>query len=115
MKYNARIVERQLQRRMEKRAAGWLPLFGDVANAAGSIASAASAYIIAAAILGGTGAGYVAAKTTAKGKQDIETAQKSYENERLKGDIGYLAARAQQEYDAQKRKNGSKEKSMMIR
>lgn len=61
-------------------------------------------YLLAAAgLLGGT-AGYLGAKLNAKDKQDIDTIQKEYENERLKSDLGYLSAKTKEEYDAQQNK-----------
>ena len=114
MEYNANRISIQLQKRMEKRAASFLPLAGGVISGIGNMASMASVYLIAGSILAGMGAGKLFAKFTSKGDQDVETAQKSYENERLKGDIGYLKARVQQEFADQQRRKGADQKSMML-
>lgn len=57
-------------------------------------------YLLAAAAGVGGMAGYLGAKLNAKDKQDVDTIQKEYENERLKSDLGYLSAKAKSEYDA---------------
>jgi len=114
MEYNVNRITRRLNRRMEKRAASFLPLAGGVISGIGNMMSMASVYLIAGSILAGMGVGKLAAKFTSKGDQDIETAQKSYENERLKGDIGYLKARAQQEFADQQRRKATGQKSMML-
>jgi len=56
-------------------------------------------YLLAAAGLTGAGAGYIGAKLNAHDKQDIDTIQKEYENERLKSDLGYLSAKTKSEYE----------------
>ena len=68
--------------------------------------------IIAGAGAAGTGLGYAWAKINAHGKQDIETIQKEYENERLKADLGYLTAKAKAEYKQQQ--NQTKPKAARI-
>ena len=50
----------------------------------------------------GGAAGWLAAKMNAHDKQDIDTIQKEYENERLKADIGYVASRLEDEYNRSK-------------
>lgn len=65
----------------------------------------AHAALLSLSILGGIGAGYGAAKLTAKGKQDTDTAKKEYENERLKSDLGYLSSKVDSEYKEFKRRN----------
>ena len=101
-------AERIIRKCLEKRAA-WnvttlLPSVSDIGHAVTDIGSMAAAYMVAAAVLGGAGLGWVGAKVTAKGERDTDTAKKSYEGERLKADIGYLQSKIQQEADAQKRK-----------
>ena len=87
--------------RMEKKAA---PGFGPVmavinslVGGAGNLLSTGSAYLLGAALLAGAGTGWGISKLTSKGKRDIDTVQKGYDNERLKADIGYLAAKLKQE------------------
>lgn len=87
---------------LEKKAAGglWAAVMGvpsTLINAAGSVVGGASAYLLGAALLAGAGMGWGAAKLTSKGKRDIETVKKGYDNERLKADIGYLQAKLKQE------------------
>ena len=81
-----------------------MPILGDTARTLGDIGAAGAAYLIAAAMTGGVGAGWLGAKLTAHGDRDIDTMKKSYENQRLRADIGYLKGRVQQESDAAKRK-----------
>jgi len=66
-------------------------------------AQAAVMLLAAGAGIGGAG-GWLAAKLNAKDKQDIDTIQKEYENERLKADLGYLSAKTNQELQAAKNK-----------
>ena len=63
--------------------------------------------LAAGASVGGT-AGYLGAKLNAKDKQDIDTIQKEYENERLKSDLGYLSAKAKAEYETLQNKKAPK-------
>ncbi len=63
-----------------------------------------SVMLLAAAAAAGTGIGYVAAEMTSHGKQDLDTAKKEYENERLKADLGYAKSKANVEYEAFKNK-----------
>lgn len=65
-------------------------------------------YLLAAAGLVGGTAGFLGAKLNAKDKQDIDTIQKEYENERLKSDLGYLSAKAKAEYEALQNKKEPK-------
>lgn len=66
-------------------------------NALSSLGTAGALILIAgAAGTGGIG-GYLAAKMTAKGPQDMDTIQKEYENERLSAELGYLTARTRSE------------------
>ena len=67
--------------------------------------------LAAAGSVGGT-AGYIGAKLNAKDKQDIDTIQKEYENERLKSDLGYLTAKTNDEYN--KLQNQTKPKAARI-
>lgn len=96
------------ERQQVKQAAGqWpvvMPILGDTAKTVGDIGAMGAAYLIAAAMSAGAGAGWLGAKFTAHGDRDIDTAKKSYENQRLRADIGYLKGRVQQEADAAKRK-----------
>ncbi len=63
--------------------------------------------LAAAAGIGGVG-GWLAAKLNAHDKQDIDTIQKEYENERLKADLGYLSAKTRSEYEALQNKQAPK-------
>lgn len=63
--------------------------------------------IAATASVGGTG-GWLWAKANAHDKQDIDTIQKEYENERLKADLGYLSAKTKTEAEAIKNKQAPK-------
>ena len=76
---------------------------GDAANAAVGIGTTGSVYLLALAATAGLGVGYVGAKMSAHGKQDIDTVKKEYENERLKADLGYLKGKTESEYEAFKR------------
>lgn len=69
--------------------------------------SVAITLLAAGAGIGGAG-GWMAAKLNAKDKQDIDTIQKEYENERLKADLGYLSAKTGQELQAAKNKQAPK-------
>ena len=80
----------------------------DAAGAAGDLSSNALVLLIAGLGSVGAGAGWAAAKLNAHDKQDIDTIQKEYENERLKADLGYVSAKTEQEYDALKRKQPPK-------
>ena len=62
----------------------------------------------------GIGIGYVAAKATAHGNQDIETSKKEYENERLKADLGYLSTKTMSEYDEFKKRQAPKPARVII-
>lgn len=97
----------------KKAAAGLMSGLGILAahgiQTAGDLLSGTGAYVLAAAMLGGYGLGWLGAKVTAHSEEDMETAQKAYENERLKADLGYLSAKTQQEFDAQQRKQAPKE------
>ena len=63
--------------------------------------------IAATASVGGTG-GWLWAKLNAHDKQDIDTIQKEYENERLKADLGYLSAKTKSEAEAIQNKQAPK-------
>jgi len=82
-----------------------IPTMTDVTTAVTDLGMLASAYLVAAATIGGMTAGGLTAKITSPGKSDMDTARKSYENERLKADIGYLKARLKQESDAANKVN----------
>lgn len=70
-------------------------------------ANTAVMLLAAGAGVGGA-AGWLAAKMNAHDKQDIDTIQKEYENERLKADLGYLSAKTKSEYDALQNKQAPK-------
>lgn len=74
----------------------------------GDMGAMGATYLIAATLLTGTGAGWLGAKTFSHGDSDIETVKKSYENERLKSDIGYVRGKLQQELDYNKRQEAPK-------
>ena len=83
-------------------------LITDAAGAVSDFGSSALVLLIAGLGSVGAGAGWGAAKLNAHDKQDIDTIQKEYENERLKADLGYVSAKTKQEYDAFKRKQPPK-------
>lgn len=60
--------------------------------------------VLAAAAATGGAAGYTAAKLTEHNPQDIDTAKKEYENERLKADLGYLRSKVRAEAAAMENK-----------
>ena len=93
---------------MDKQAINLASLVGAGVEAFGQLGSFGATVLIAA--LAGTGGalGWGAAKMNAKDAQDIKTIQKEYENERLKSDLGYLAAKTTSEYDAWKNKQAPK-------
>lgn len=78
------------------------PSIGNLVSAIGDLGAIGMAYLATASMLTGAGAGWLAAKATAKGKQDYDTAQKGYENEALASDIGYFSSKIKQERDARK-------------
>jgi hypothetical protein len=95
------------ERGMGKKAA-WpmlLPSIGDIGKTVGDLGAMGAAYLIAAAVAAGTGAGWLGAKMTAHGERDMDTMRKSYENQRLRADIGYLKSKVQQEHGAAKQQN----------
>ena len=74
----------------------------------GDVLKGSAVWLLAAAAgVGGT-AGWVGAKLNAHDKQDIDTVQKEYENERLKADLGYVSAKARSEYEQLKNKQAPK-------
>ena len=85
----------------------------DVLQYVGQYINWAHAKMLALAMLAGGGAGYMASKLSAKGKADIATAKKSYQNERAMADIGYLKTRLEDEY-AESRQDKDAPKSMRI-
>ena len=80
----------------------------DAAGAAGDITSNAAVLLIASMAGIGGAAGWAGAKLNAHDKQDVDTIQKEYENERLKADLGYLASKTKYEYDQFKNKQAPK-------
>lgn len=96
---------------LDKKAAGPLSLLPGAFAALGGTKNLAIYLLAAAGLVGGT-AGYLGAKLNAKDKQDIDTIQKEYENERLKSDLGYLSAKTREEYD--KLQNQTKPKAARI-
>lgn len=80
----------------------------DATGALFNVATAPAVLLIAGTAAAGTGMGYAWAKINAHGKQDIETIQKEYENERLKADLGYLAAKSKSEYKQLQNKTAPK-------
>ena len=83
---------------------GAVAAFGDTKNLA--------IYLLAAAAGVGGAAGYLGAKLNSRDKQDIDTIQKEYENERLKSDLGYLSSKAKAEAAAMQ--NQTKPKAARI-
>lgn len=104
------------ERQQVKRAA-WpvlMPIAGDTMKTVGDIGAMGAAYLIAAAMFGGVGAGWLGAKFMAHGDRDIDTMKKSYENQRLRADIGYLKGRVRQEADAAKNKTQAQSARVLI-
>lgn len=97
------------RRGMVKRAEGAI---AGVFQVLGNLVSLGYAQLLAAAVLTGGGIGYTAAKMTAKGTADIGTARKSFQNERARADIGYLATKLKDEHMADK--DLEKEKPMRM-
>jgi len=96
---------RPLIKRADGAIAGTMQLLGN-------LASLGYAQLLAAAVLTGGGLGYVSAKLSAHGDADINTARKSYQNERTLADIGYVKTKLDDEYNDKKRLN--KEKPMRM-
>lgn len=71
---------------------------GDLIHLGGQVITEGGVYVLAAAGAAGMGLGYAAARMTAHGPQDVETAKKEYVNERLKADLGYLSGKTKLEY-----------------
>lgn len=80
----------------------------DTAGAAGDLSSNAAVLLIASLAGIGGAAGWAGAKLNAHDKQDVDTIQKEYENERLKADLGYLASKTKYEYNQFKNKQAPK-------
>jgi hypothetical protein len=91
---------------MDKKA-GFFGLIPGAVTALGDTKNLAIYLLAAAAGVGGA-AGFLGAKLNAHDKQDIDTIQKEYENERLKSDLGYLSAQAKAEAEAMKNKTAPK-------
>ena len=91
---------------MKKTAA--TPSVADYAGATGDILSNGAVLLIASLAGIGGASGWAGAKLNAHDKQDIDTIQKEYENERLKADLGYLSSKTKYEYDQQKNKQAPK-------
>ena len=92
---------------MQKRAGFWSWITAGIGGMADVGINTAALLLAAGASVGG-GAGWIAAKMNARDKQDIDTIQKEYENERLKADLGYLSAKTKSEYDAMQNKQAPK-------
>lgn len=97
---------------LDKRALLAIPSMTDTINALGSLGALASSYLVASAVIGGAGLGWTAAKITSHGKQEESTAQKDYENRRLRSDINYLGGRLAEEYRA--KKGGSQQQAARL-
>ena len=98
-----------------KKQAGAFPGFSFLSTAADAVGETARDSVVLLLAAGGAiggGAGYLAAKMNAHDKQDIDTIQKEYENERLKADLGYLSSKAKNEADILK--NQTKPKAARI-
>ena len=92
---------------MQKKANVWSWLTRGVEGLADVGTNTAVLLLAAGASVGGS-AGWLAAKMNARAKQDIDTIQKEYENERLKADLGYLSAKTRSEYEALQNKQAPK-------
>lgn len=92
---------------MQKQAGFWGWLSAGISGMADVGINTAALLLAAGASVGG-GAGWIAAKMNARDKQDIDTIQKEYENERLKADLGYLSAKTKTEYDTLQHKQAPK-------
>lgn len=98
------VPERDIRKKAAFNMPVLMPIIGDTAKTVGDLGATGAAYLLASAMMAGAGAGWLGAKLTAHGDRDIDTMKKSYENQRLRADIGYLKGRVQQEADAAKRK-----------
>jgi hypothetical protein len=102
---------------MDKRATWGSFLLGtdQIASAAANSTGMLMSYLIAASLLTGTTIGWGAAKLSSPGKQDKATVRKSYTNERLNADIGYVRERLKQEQaQQQKALAGDSPKAMRV-
>lgn len=93
---------------------GIIDAASNVAPAITDTASTGAAYLLAIAATVGLGAGFTAAKVTAKGKLDEDTVKKEYENARLNADITHLRGAINSEYDAYKRKKNPTPARIMV-
>jgi hypothetical protein len=87
---------------------GWGTFFNFAPNVAANAGVLYTTYLLAASVLAGTAIGAGTAKLTAHGERDVDTVRKSYDNQRLMADIGYLKGKVRQEYDAQQNKTAPK-------
>jgi len=94
-------------KQMQKKA-NFFTWFGKGISGMADIGTNAAVMLLAAGAGVGGAAGWLAAKLNAHDKQDIDTIQKEYENERLKADLGYLSAKTKSEYESFKNKQAPK-------
>jgi urocanate hydratase len=92
-------------KQMDKKA---FDILGTAGNLLGEAGSTGAIILVAGLASIGGAAGWGAAKMNAHDRQDIDTIQKEYENERLKSDIGYLSAKTLEEYKNLKNKQAPK-------
>lgn len=77
-------------------------LVGEGLGVLGSVGGWAISVFTAATVAAGLGLGWTTAKLTSHGPQDADVLRMGYENERLKNDLGYVAARTRHEHEASK-------------
>ena len=76
------------------------PAAGVVLGTLRDVGVLGSVYLLASAAGLGSSAGWATAQLKAHGDRELDTARKSYENQRLRSDIGYLKGKIQQEFAA---------------
>jgi hypothetical protein len=103
MRYN-QYKQMQKEAGLGSIVSGFTESIANVGPAVTDAASTGAAYLLAIAATIGLGAGYTAAKVTAKGKLDEDTVKKEYENSRLNADITKLRNDINSEYEAFKNK-----------
>lgn len=80
--------------------------FNDLIDQVQDLGAMFASTMVASAVLGGAGLGWVGAKVASKDAQDIDHVKKQYDAERLKADLGYLSGKVQTEYADWKRRTG---------
>ena len=70
--------------------------------------------LLLASALGGSTAGWLAAKATSHTDSDINLAKKEYENEQVKADIGYLSQKLNHEFNENQNANDAKKSVRLL-